>query len=148
MPLAVAAPPCESPCRHHAALCRLDPPPRVAPRRHHLAMPPLAGIGRAAPCCCRQRLAVPPAVVVTSHPPTPIARLRPGRVDHHVQPHVAAADGVIGMHVIVVAVAAALRSVTANIGSPLELALCWFLQEFVKQICWAFWWFRKKTTQS
>jgi hypothetical protein len=36
------------------------------------------------------------------------------------------------------------KGVTANIGSPLESALCWFLQEFVKQICWAFWWFWKK----
>jgi hypothetical protein len=40
------------------------------------------------------------------------------------------------------------RSVTANIGSPLESALCWFLQEFVKQICWVFWWFRKKQHQA
>jgi hypothetical protein len=38
-------------------------------------------------------------------------------------------------------------SVTAIIGSPLESALCWFLQEFVKEICWAFWWFRKKNTK-
>jgi hypothetical protein len=28
--------------------------------------------------------------------------------------------------------------------SPLESALCCFFQEFVHQICWAFWWFRRK----
>jgi hypothetical protein len=112
-PLAVAAPRCESPCRHHAVLCRLVPPPRVAPRRCHLAVPPLAGIGRVAPCRlpstsrgaargCRHRHRRPA--------PPPFARFRLGRVDHHVQPHVEAADGVVGMRVVVDAVAAALRS--------------------------------------
>ncbi len=75
-PLAVAAPRCVTPCRHHAALCQLDPPPRVAPRRRHLAVPPLAGIGRAAPCRCHQRLAVLPAVVVIvvlPPPPSPVS---------------------------------------------------------------------------
>jgi hypothetical protein len=32
-----------------------------------------------------------------------------------------------------------LGSLTANIGSPLEVDMCWFLQEFFEQICWAFW---------
>jgi hypothetical protein len=36
------------------------------------------------------------------------------------------------------------QSVTANIGSCLESVLSWFLQEFCKQICWAFWWFQEK----
>jgi hypothetical protein len=108
-PLAVAAPRCESPCRHHAALVDLT----------LLLVLPLAIIILL--CCPLLTLAVLPLAIVvnvlwcrpwllslSSCPPTPIARLRPGRVDRHMQPHVVAADGIVGMRIIVVAIATTL----------------------------------------